>query len=163
MRYKLTRIKSSVQATNHLTLRVFASILIALSGLMLYTDKVFTFQLANNHGYPDTQTFIWVLTQSLSPVILIVVGALFKPFRIAYTIPLYLYAIQTYWVFDSSLKLDDALLHLYASGTVVTFICSAISINYLIAKFKTTTQQKISFLEQALDLSLTINTVKKND
>jgi len=162
MPFKSIKKKSLDQGINRI-LRIIASLLVALSGFILYADKVLTLQLQNNHGYSDTQTFIWVLMQSISPVLLIVVGAFFKPYKIFYTIPLYFYTIQIYWVFDSSLQFDDALLQLYAVGTVFTFIISSILLNFVLSKLKSQSQSKISFLEQALDLSVTLNNQPDNE
>ena len=102
-------------------IRIVGSIIVALSGLMLFSDKVLTIELTNNFGFKNTSTFLWVLTQSLSPFLL-VLASVFKPYRISYTIPVYFYTIQLYWVFDPSLKMDDALLHLYAFGSVLGFL-----------------------------------------
>src|SRR5690606_29619940 len=52
-------------------IRITASLLVALSGLILFTDKVTTFGITSNFGFQDTQTFIWALSQSFSPLILI--------------------------------------------------------------------------------------------
>ncbi|GAA4274989.1 hypothetical protein GCM10022258_42850 [Aquimarina gracilis] len=46
-----------------------------------------------------------------------------KPYKFAHSVPLYIYFIQIYWIFDPTLKIDDPLLHLYAGGfTILAFI-----------------------------------------
>lgn len=102
-------------------IRVLGSLIIALSGLILFSDKVLTFQLENNYGFDDTPTFIWVLSQTLSPI-LILIGSLFKPFKTSYLIPVYIYAIQLYWVFKPDIRFDDVLLQTYAIGAVFGFL-----------------------------------------
>src|SRR5690606_39433610 len=58
-------------------IRTFASILVALSGLILFADKVFPYELSNNYGFSDSQTFIWVFSQTLAPLLL-VLGLVFR-------------------------------------------------------------------------------------
>ena len=131
--------------------RTIASILVALSGLPLLSDKVFTFTLENNFGFADTQTFIWVLSQSICPLLLIL-AANFKPYILAYTIPVYLYAIQLYWIFDPTLYFDDPLLHLYALGCVIVFVFLVRLVHIKIYKAHWERTQRISSLERILDL-----------
>src|SRR5690606_36713218 len=52
-------------------IRIFASLLVALSGLDLFTDKVTTFGITSNFVFQYIQTFICALSQSFSPLILI--------------------------------------------------------------------------------------------
>ena len=137
-------------------IKTIGSILIILSGIMLFSDKIFYFELDNNHGFQDSQTFIWVLTQSLSPLI-IVLGSLLRPYRSAYLVPVYFYTIQLYWVFDTSLKIDDQLLHVYAVGVTVFIAICAWLINRFFIKSVNQRNNKITFLEEMLDLSMEIN------
>src|SRR5699024_12211623 len=52
-------------------IRIFASFLVALSGLMLFTDKITTFGITSSFGFQDTQTFNWAPAQPFSPFVLI--------------------------------------------------------------------------------------------
>jgi len=161
----LTKQKLNAQATKettNVTLRITASIITALSGAILYLDKAFTFNLSNTYGFADAQTFVWVFTQSVSPLILIL-GASLRPFKISYTVPVYLYTIQLLWVFNPNLKLDDSLLHVYAVGSTLVFIVLMVFLNVVLTRFKSAQSKKITFLEQALDLSLTINKKYRNN
>jgi len=137
-------------------IRAVASVLVALSGLILLSDKVFTFKLENNFGFEDTQTFLWVFSQSISPVLLIL-GANFKPYKLAYIFPVYLYSIQLYWVFDSGLYLDDPLLHVYALGSVVVFVLLVRFIHIKLHKARQERTSRISLLERILDLYIKID------
>jgi len=101
--------------------RIIASLIIALSGFILFTDKVFYFELNNTYGFKSSQAFIWVLTQTLSPLIL-VLGAVFKPYKISFLIPVYFYSIQLYWVFRPDIQFDDSLLQVYAIGCCLGFV-----------------------------------------
>lgn len=142
--------KSKDQVTKEVV-RAIASILVALSGLILLSDKVFTFTLENNFGFKSTTAFIWILSQSISPLLL-ALAANFKPYKLAYTIPVYLYAIQLYWVFDPSIKSDEALLHIYALGCVVIFVLLVWLIRTKIYKAHQERSRRISLLERILDL-----------
>ena len=132
-------------------IRITASFLVALSGLILFTDKVTTFGITSNFGFQDTQTFIWALCQSFSPLILIL-GSCLKPYRIAYTIPGYIYFIQIYWVFHPNIKFDDVFLQIYAIGFVSGFTTLILVINYLFQGERDKEMEHNSTIEQYLDL-----------
>lgn len=106
----------NVQETKEKT-RIFGSFLVILSVVILFADKVTNFELYNNFSFKNTNVFIWTLTQSLSPFLLIF-AVFFKPYKTSFLVPIYFYAIQLYWVFDRSMQLDDYLLHVYAIGVV---------------------------------------------
>ncbi|CAN5286076.1 hypothetical protein BH23BAC2_BH23BAC2_17240 [soil metagenome] len=135
------------------TIRTFASILVALSGLILFADKVYPYELSNNYGFADSQTFIWVFSQTLAPLLL-VVGLIFRPYFIAITIPVYIYFIQMFWVFNPVARFDDALLQTYAIGTVAGFVALVVAINWYFHRASNQRQRTISQLERALDLDL---------
>ncbi len=134
-------------------IRTFASVLVALSGIILFADKVFPYELSNNFGFSDTQTFIWVFSQTLAPLLLII-GLVFRPYFISITIPVYIYFIQMYWVFSPGVRFDDALLQLYALGTVAGFVTLIAAINWYFHNATNQRQRTISQLEKALDLNL---------
>jgi len=134
-------------------IRTFASILVALSGLILFADKIFPYELSNNYGFSDSQTFIWVFSQTLAPLLL-VLGLVFRPYFISITIPVYIYFIQMYWVFSPGVRFDDALLQAYAIGTVAGFITLIAAINWYFHHATNQRQRTISQLEKALDLDL---------
>lgn len=118
---------------------------------MLFTDKITTFGITNSFGFQDTQTFIWALAQSFSPLMLIF-GSCFKPYRIAYTIPGYIYFIQIYWVFHPEINFDDVFLQIYAIGFVSGFTTLILVINYLYQEDRQEEIEHYSSLEQYLDL-----------
>ena len=130
MKNKLfTKFIMSIEETSkgqevRVAIRIFGSLIVALSGLILFSDKVISFEFSNNFGFKNTPTFLWVLSQSLSPFLL-VIASVFKPFKTSYLVPVYFYFIQLYWVFDPSVMLDNALLHIYASGVCIIFLLLA--------------------------------------
>ncbi len=119
----------------------FGAFLCVLSVAILFVDKFTTFGITNTYGYRTPETFIWMIAQSVSPIILCM-AAFLKAQRIFYFLPIYVYFIQTYWSFDSSLKADDPILHLYAIGFsigVFAFLC----LTLIIIKSITKTNQKL--------------------
>ncbi|WP_271784523.1 hypothetical protein [Aquimarina algiphila] len=121
-----------VKGINDFYLRIFGSFLITLSGSILFADKVashFNFNLVNNFGYHDTETLIWVLSQTLSPLI-ILIASLFNPFKIAYLITIYTYTVQLYWVFQPNVTFDNFYLQVYAFGACTSFLL----LSYMIIK-----------------------------
>jgi hypothetical protein len=153
--------KSNAQETKVAAVRILGSILIALSGLILYADKVVFFQLSNTFGWKDTETFVWAFSQTLSPCILMLGASLFKPYNISYTIPAYMYTIQAVWVFNSNLKWDNELLHMYAFGTVILFVLLTAFIHFILIKYRIKTKQHLTFWQKVLDLKIQINNTSK--
>lgn len=149
---KLTKTKYNDQVLK-VAIRSFASFLVALSGLILFTDKIFSFELAETYGFADTQTFLWVFNQSISPLF-IILGLIFRPYKIAIVIPVYMYFIQLYWVFNPAVRFDDVLLQTYALGAVAGFIALVVAINWFFHKASDQRQKTIGQLERALDLDL---------
>ena len=101
--------------------RIISSIIVALSGLVLFSDKVFPFELENTYSFPDTPTFIWALSQSISPLLLCLASKL-RPYLSSYIVPVYIYFIQIYWIFNPEIQFDNSLLHIYATGAFVGYL-----------------------------------------
>ncbi|CAA0230362.1 hypothetical protein [Tenacibaculum maritimum] len=148
--------KLSVQETK-VEIRIFGSVLVALSGIILFADKVTNFHFTNNYGFSDTQTFIWVFSQSISPLI-ITIANFFKPFKTAYLAPVYFYTIQVYWVFNPSVKFDDYFLQTYAIGVVLSMFL----LGYIIRKINKIKSRKSKHQEEVLrEIKNTISVLKK--
>lgn len=133
--------------------RTLASLIVALSGLVLFADKVLFFEFDNLYGFKNPQTLIWVISQTISPLIL-VLGAVFRPYKVAYTIPVYFYSVQLFWVFEPDIPFDDLLLQIYAIGCVVGFIMLILSLNLIYARLVKRKKVKSSFWEETLDFSI---------
>ncbi len=110
------------------SIRIFASIIIGLSGLVLYLDKLchnigFQFDIPakfaeNGMGF---ETFVWLWAQTLSPI-LIIIGTFFNPYRYVYSVPLFCYLIQVYTLaFDSQ---DFTYAGIYSFVIVVSVFTS---------------------------------------
>lgn len=106
----------------------FASLLVALSGFVLYSDKALVylnwlFEVPDKFTFSGVnfQTYVWLLSQTISPLLL-VIGSFFRPFRIAYVIPVYCYMLQLFFIFLDYQLIDDEYLQLYVVGSTLLFI-----------------------------------------
>lgn len=115
----------------------FASILIALSGFVLYSDKAMVylnwmFEVPDKFTASglDFQTYIWLLSQTISPLLL-VIGSFFRPFRISYVIPVYCYTLQLFFIFLDYQLIDDDYLQLYVVGSSLLFMGLLFTLQHL--------------------------------
>ncbi len=140
--------------------KILGSLLVALSGIILFSDKIaniFSFELSNTHGFADSNTFLWVLSQTLSPI-LILLASLFTPYRTSYLVPVYIYTVQLIWTFNSNLRFDDYLLHLYAIGVCIGYTL----LGYLLIKINSMEKRRdIQFKEFKKETKEVIELLKK--
>ncbi|WP_298485172.1 hypothetical protein [uncultured Maribacter sp.] len=140
--------------TKEVTNRVIGSLFIALSGLLLYLDKVLLFleiEGDNTYGFSDYHTFIWVFMQSLVPLIMII-GFHLKPYSSSYLIPIYCYTIQIIWVFRPDMKIDNVLLHVFAIGSCILFIVLTMLIKNIFKWRKCQVQLKEEFQHETQEI-----------
>ncbi len=100
--------------------KIIGSVLIILSGVILISDKVFTFELDNTYGFKHTAAFIWVFTQTVSSL-MILIGYIFRPYITSFIVPVYIYSIQLYWIFNPDIRFDDYYLQSYAIAICIGF------------------------------------------
>ncbi len=132
-----------------LFLKTFASFLVVFSGLILFTEKITTFGITETYGYNSTKTFIWVLCQTLSPILLCF-GAFLRPYRLFYFIPVYIYFIQLFWIFNpETYYLDDPLLHVYAFGFCLGAFCFLLFVIFIAKKASKTNQILLKNIRKA--------------
>ncbi|AYN67548.1 hypothetical protein D1013_09320 [Euzebyella marina] len=98
-------------------------ILVALSGLVLYLDKVFLhfdIQFGMLQKFEaigmDFSFYIWLISQTISPLLLLTALAI-RWFNIILIIPFYCYFLQLYFVFKDHRIVDDNYLEWYAIGS----------------------------------------------
>lgn len=142
--------KEVTTTANHkiIALKILASTLVILSGLILFSDKVTTFGITETYGFKSTKTFIWVITQTISPLLLCF-GAFLGAYRLSYFAPIYIYFIQLYWVFNArELGLDDGLLHIYALGFCITTFIALVFISFLIKQLSKTNRILLSNIQK---------------
>ena len=107
---------------------VVASIIIALSGLILYADKA----LVNVdiailmpdkfiENQVDPSFFIWLVGVTLSPM-LIIVGSILKPYFYAYIVPIYCYVLQFYFILIDYSLVDNGYSYAYSFGITVVLL-----------------------------------------
>ena len=105
-------------------IRIFGSMLVALSGSLLFADKIMEvigLEGSNTYGFSTFSNFMWVFMQSVAPILMII-GFLLKPYLLSILIPIHCYTIQIIWVFRPRYHYDNVYLQLYAFGTCVLFI-----------------------------------------
>lgn len=136
---------------------ILGTILIALSGLILYLDKAFGFfnisfaipEKFTLIGY-DFNTFIWFMAQTVSPLLLIF-GSLLKHYKVAYVLPLYFYILQLYYVLFDFKIIDDGYYIIYSIGTSVIILMiihtiKRLSKKYILSKIKKEKQRLLDEL-----------------
>lgn len=152
------KILSDQESKDKVAIRLIGSFLIILSGLILFSDKVLTFELENKFGFNKTSTFIWVVSQTLSPILMLL-ASVFKPYKTSYLIPVYIYTIQFIWIFQPQIRFDNYYLQTYAIGACIGFIALMYVINR-INNIKTKKEKEYKrFQQETLE---TIELLKKS-
>ena len=103
--------------------RTLGSVIIAFSGILLFSDKILEalgIEGCNTFGFTSFSNFVWVFTQSIAPVVMII-GFLLRPYIFSLLIPIYCYTIQIIWIFHPDMYYDDPFLHAYATGACLIF------------------------------------------
>lgn len=100
---------------------------VILSGLILYLDKIIVFfdlnfQMPSRYESYDLETFVWSISVTLSPFLLIIAAHL-KTNKFAYAVPLYAYTLQLWFIVYDLNIVDKIYTYWYALGTsVLVFI-----------------------------------------
>lgn len=132
------------------TTKTIGSVIIALSGILLFSDKILEalgIEGSNTFGFSSFSNFVWVFTQSIAPVLMIL-GFLLKPYFLSFLIPVYCYAIQVIWVFDPNLSYNNPSLHVYAIGSCILFLLLAVFINKYIIYMNQKDMEDKRFIEE---------------
>ena len=118
---------------------IAGNFLIALSGFILYSDKVFTFiglQFIIPEKWAaagmDFPTFVWFCSQTISPAIWALSTRLFKTHLLFHAIPVYCYILQLYFIFFDYKIVDDSFLQLYVIGTTILTMLALVSLWWLL-------------------------------
>jgi hypothetical protein len=133
--------------------RIFGTIFIILSGILLYLDKILIFFNISSDvtfGYSNFSNFIWVFTQSLAPILMII-GMYFKPFKSSFLIATYCYSLQIVWIFSSQHS-DNYLSHIYALGISLIVILIIFIITISLKKFRKNENLKTELLEEIIKI-----------
>ncbi|QCX01225.1 hypothetical protein FGM00_14305 [Aggregatimonas sangjinii] len=107
---------------------VVASIIIALSGLILYLDKAMVnvdVEALMPDKFVENQIdpsfFIWLVGVTVSPL-LIIVGSILKPYFYAYIVPIYCYVLQFYFILIDYSLVDNGYSYSYSFGITVILL-----------------------------------------
>lgn len=138
------RLKDQVLAgvTNTSRSSMVGNLLVALSGFILYSDKVFTF-VGVQFIVPDKwaaagmdfPTFVWFCSQTISPGIWALSTKLFKTNLCFHSIPIYCYVLQLYFIFFDFKIVDDSYLQLYVIGTTVLTMLALFAVWWLLRRY----------------------------
>lgn len=102
---------------------IVGSIFTILSGLVLYADKVVVltgFEFSNNFGFNNTETFIWMISQTLSPLLLLI-GIFIGSYRYTVIVPIYAYLLQLIFISNPKYLDNDVVLgHIFIALAAVS-------------------------------------------
>jgi len=154
-------IKETTQAKPHpqqTATRIVATVFIVLSGFVLYLDKIFThfnITVENLHGWSDQENYIWSLSQTISPL-LIMAGLYLRPYYISLLIPTFCYMLQLYFVLDSTMTVDKPMTWVYVLGSSIIFIVSGWSIKKIIHRIETLRNLKLDVMKDIIEMDTQI-------
>ncbi|MEM9884398.1 MAG: hypothetical protein AAF849_00785 [Bacteroidota bacterium] len=124
----IDQVRAGTDNPHNERLAIIGSLIIALSGLLLYADKALAFweieiwmptKFAEKGVSPEI--FIWLVAQTLSPL-LIIIGSILRPYFYAYLIPIYCYVLQFYFVLIDYSLVDDGYSHMYSLGISILLV-----------------------------------------
>ncbi len=137
---------------------LFGTLLIALSGIILYLDKILDYigyEGTIESDYYSFNALVWTMSQSISPV-LIIIGAQFKPLKVSYIIPLYCYSLQIFYVFFDLRIVEKAYTPYYAIGTAILLSCLIFLLQRLFQYLNTLKNAEIDLLESIIESDETL-------
>ena len=106
-----------------LTNRIIGSILVFLSGIILYLDQIFNLlniSSSATFGFTSFSNFLWAFTQSVAPILLII-SSYFKSYKVVYVVPIYCYSLQLLWTFGGAHS-DRPYTYFFALGFSFTLL-----------------------------------------
>lgn len=118
-------------------LRFLASVLIALSGFLLYADKAlvffdFSFDIPQRFAGlgMEFETFVWIWCQTLSPI-LIIMGSVLRPYIYSYLVPIFCYILQIFFLFYGEGARDYSYIGLYTLGSSLLVFAAVVGVKSL--------------------------------
>jgi hypothetical protein len=115
---------------------IFGTIILILSGCILYLDKVFNYfnigQDMDFGYYESLEAFIWHISQTISPL-LILLAFQFNPKKWALISPLSIYSIQVMYILRDEQYIEAQYFWLYTWGFVLCcIICYQLTFRLII-------------------------------
>ncbi len=130
-----------------------AIFLIVLSGIILYSDKILNYyNIGSNIDfkyYYNLESFIWHVSQTISPILILCVLALYlknKFVKLALLTPLSIYSIQAMYVVADENYIENEYFIYYT----ITFITTQLLCFYLLNIFIKSYALKISKLKLSI-------------
>lgn len=146
------RQKTIVTTQPTVATKIFGTACVILSGFILYLDKIYTYldiSVENLHGWSDQENYIWALTQTISPI-LIMIGLYLRPYFYSLLIPIFCYVLQFYFVLDSSMTIDKPMTWIYVSGTSLLLIFTIWITKKLLVRFEDIRNVKMNLMEEII-------------
>jgi hypothetical protein len=132
---------------------VYIIILLILSGVILYSDKILNyFNIGSNIDfkyYSDLESFIWHLSQTISPILILCALALYvknKFIKFALLTPLSIYSIQVMYILADESYIENEYFIYYT----IAFIATEILSFYLLNSFVKSHTLRISKLKSSI-------------
>lgn len=102
------------------------TLIVILSGIILYADKIivffnWNFEMPSRYESYDFETFIWSISVTISPILLILAAHL-KTYKLAYVIPLFCYTLQLWFIIYDLSIVDKDYLVWYAIASCIFII-----------------------------------------
>ena len=139
------------EGTNKLT-RITGTVIIILSGCILYLDKIFLLldiTLENTHGWKDTENYIWHLCQTISPV-MIMYGMYLRAYFLSLIVPLFCYVLQFFFVLDSSVTMDKGSTWLYVIGSSLAIMIVFSAVRWSLDKVGKMKKLEIELMQEII-------------
>ncbi len=115
------------------TARIIGTVFVALSGGLLYLDKLLVylnFESDVTFGFSNFSNFLWAFTQSIAPIFMLI-GIYLKPHKSSFLIAVYCYGLQIFWIFGSNHS-ENSMDHFFAFGFCIIFVIIVFFIKRLV-------------------------------
>ncbi|OWP83208.1 hypothetical protein BWK59_11715 [Flavobacterium davisii] len=143
-------------------LRFLATFILFLAGLINYSDKFiyfFEIQTTDIFGFKSSADFAYALSVTISPI-LISFASFFKPFKIGYLFPIYVYSCDLiFWLFGAN-KTDYGNSYWYGFFFVLLLVSIILIFKNKIKEIESS-KLKNKAIEELLELSFETISIKK--
>jgi len=134
--------------------KVIGTVFIVASGALLHLDVIFDIlglTVNSFHGWPDQDTYIHYLGQTLCPLF-IIIGFYLRNYSLALLVPLFFICLQFLFTTNENMKTDDALTYIYASGFLAIVVVLMFVVKISMLKLDERKNQKIKIMEELINL-----------
>ena len=140
-------------ASNNISVKIVGSLIVLMSALLLVADKLVKFiplKIDNIRGYYSLEDYIWVLMQSIAPL-LILVAVQFRPYRVSYLLPTYAYCLQLSWTLSENGS-DNYLSYFYSIGICALVLIVFYTLNRALVRFTQKQRDDEAFIRESKEV-----------